>query len=402
MKKQRLMTPGPTQVPDEARLALARQIIHHRTPEFRGLLVEVLAGLQYVLATQNDVVLLSCSGTGGMEAAVVNLVPRGGKAIVLESGKFAQRWREIAERFGIEVVRLEVPWGEPFAAADVARLLAEHPDAAAVYATLQETSTGVGHDIEAIGRVVAASRALFVVDGISGVGVMECRTDAWGIDVLVVGAQKALMTQPGLAFLAVSPAAWKQIEAIPRPAFYFDLLAYRKGLAGAETPFTPATALIVALAESLRMIRQQGIEAVWARGKLLAQAAREGLAALGLKLVAARPAAGLTAAYLPDGVDGRAFLDRLEERFGVKLAGGQGPLKGRIFRLAHMGMLDELEILSALAAIELVLVEMGQNIKLGVSVGAASRVLAQVNNHSLREPKPCQESSFWTNCRKTV
>ena len=229
MAKQRLMTPGPTEVPEAALLSMARQVTHHRTPEFRGLLAEVFAGLKYVFATENDVLVLTSSGTGAMEAAVVNLVPQGGKAIVLESGKFAERWRKICEAFGIQVVRYEVPWGAAFEADEVARLLQEHPDAVAVFGTLLETSTGVGHDIEAIGRVVGPSKALLVVDGISGVGAMECRTDAWGIDVLAVGAQKALMTPPGLAFLAVSPAAWRQIESIRRPAFYFDLLGVSQG-----------------------------------------------------------------------------------------------------------------------------------------------------------------------------
>ena len=230
MSKHRLMTPGPTEVPETALLGMARQMSHHRTPEFRGLLAEVFVGLKYVFATENDVLVLASSGTGAMEAAVVNLVPRGGKAIVLESGKFAERWRKICETFGIEVVRYEVPWGEAFDPAEVARLLEQHPDTVAVFATLLETSTGMGHDIEAIGRVVGPSKALLVVDGISGVGAMECRTDAWGIDVLAVGAQKALMTPPGLAFLAVSHAAWRQIQSIDRPAFYFDLLAYREAL----------------------------------------------------------------------------------------------------------------------------------------------------------------------------
>ena len=377
MPQRRLLTPGPTQVPEAARLAMARQLVNHRTPEFRAVLAEVLEGLKYVFQTRNDVLILTSSGTGAMEAAVVNLVPRGGKAIVLESGKFAERWRKICEAFGVQVVRHEVPWGEPFAAADVAALLRQHPDATAVYATLQETSTGVGHDIAAIGRAVAAGGALLVVDGISGVGVMECRTDDWGIDVLVVGAQKALRSPPGLAFLAVSAKAWRQIESLAdRPAFYFDLLAYRRSLAGPDTPFTPAVSLVAALAEGLREMRAEGIEAIWAGAKTLAAAARAGIAALGLKLVAARPAAGLTAAWFPAGVDGRRFLARLEERFGVKLAGGQGPLKGKVFRLAHLGLLDELDVLGAIAAIELGLVEFGQEIKLGTGVAAASAVLA--------------------------
>lgn len=376
MPKYRLMTPGPTQVPEASLLRLAEQVTHHRTPEFRRLLAEVLDGLKYVFQTTGDVLLLTSSGTGAMEAAVASVVPRGGKAIVLESGKFSERWRKLCERFGIEVVRHEVPWGEAFDSDEVARLLREHPDAVAVYATLSESSTGVGHDIEAIGRVVKPTGALLVVDGISGVGVMECRTDEWGIDLLVVGSQKALMAPPGLAFVAVSPKAWKQIESIEPQAFYFDLRAYRASLAGSDTPFTPARSLVAALAENLRRIRAEGIEAAWARGRLLAQATRAGVTALGLKLVAARPADGLTAAYLPAGIDARIFLDRLERRFGVKLAGGQGPLAGKIFRMAHLGMIDELDILSALAAIELVLVELGHPVVLGTGVAAASRILA--------------------------
>jgi len=378
MAKQRLLTPGPTEIPEAALLSMARQVTHHRTAEFRGLLAEVFAGLKYVFDTQHDVLVLTSSGTGAMEAAVVNLVPRGGKAMVLESGKFAERWRKICEAFGIHVVRYEVPWGEPFEGAEVAKLLGQHPDVVAVFATLLETSTGVGHDIEAVGRVVGASKALLVVDGISGVGAMECRTDAWGIDVLVVGAQKALMTPPGLAFLAVSPAAWKQVESIPRPAFYFDLLAYRQALRESDTPYTPAIPLVKALAESLRTIRAAGIESIWARTKVLARAARSGIEALGLKLVAARPADGMTAVYFNEGFDGKRFLERLQSRFGVRLAGGQGPLKGRIFRIAHMGIVDELDILSTLAAIELVFAEMGQDVKLGVGVAAASRVFAEM------------------------
>jgi serine---pyruvate transaminase len=296
---------------------------------------------------------------------------------VLESGKFAERWRKICETFGIHVVRHEVPWGRPFEAAEVAKLLEQHTDAAAVFATLSETSTGVGHDIEAIGRAVGPTKALLVVDGISGVGAMECRTDAWGIDVLAVGSQKALMTPPGLAFLAVSPAAWKQIESIARPAFYFDLLAYRKSLRESDTPYTPAIPLVKALAESLRAIRAEGIETIWARTRLLSRAARAGVEALGLKLAADRPADGMTAVFFPDGFDGKRFLQRLHARFGVKLAGGQGPWKGRIFRIAQMGMADELDVLATLAAMELVLVEMGQDVKLGVGVAAAGRVLAQ-------------------------
>jgi aspartate aminotransferase-like enzyme len=377
MNRSRLFTPGPTIVPESALAAMSRQPIHHRTAEFRKILAEVFEGLKIVLDTRNDVLILASSGTGAMEAAVVNLVPRGGKVIVLESGKFAERWRILCEAFGIQVVKYEIPWGKAFEPARVAELLGEHPDTAAVFSTLLETSTGVGHDIEGIAGVVKEkSKALFVVDGISGAGAMECRTDAWGIDVLAVGSQKALMTPPGLAFLAVSPAAWQQIEANPtRPAFYFDLLAYRKALATGDTPYTPATPLILALAESLKILRAEENEARWKRTRALGAAFRAGIEALGLRIASDRPADAMTAAFLPDGVDGKTFLNRLENRFGIKLAGGQGPWKGKIFRMAHFGLINETDILSTLAAIELLLVEFGKPVIFGSAVAAASPIL---------------------------
>jgi aspartate aminotransferase-like enzyme len=377
MPNYRLLTPGPTQLPEDARLAMARSIRHHRTGPFRELVGKVLDGLKYVFQTRNDVLLITGSGTGAMEAAVASVVPRGGKAIVLESGKFSERWRLICEAFGINVIRHEIPWGEAFSPDDVARLLADHPDTVAIYTTLSESSTGVAHDIEAIGRVVSATPSLLVVDAVSGAGAIQCRTDAWGIDLLVVGAQKALMGPPGLSCVAVSPKAWSKIETVDRQAFYFDLTAYRKALAESDTPYTPAIPLVAALAQSLREIRAQGIESIWSRARLLARATRAGIEALGMRLSAARPADSLTAAFFPEGIDGKAFLTRLETRFGVKLAGGQGRWKGKILRIAHFGTIDELDILSALAAMELVLVEMGRSVKLGSGVAAASEVLAR-------------------------
>ena len=379
MPQKRLLTPGPTQVPEPARLAMARQVSHHRTAEFRRLFADVLAGLKYVLATANDVVVLTSSGTGAMEAAVVNLVPRGGKAIVLSSGVFSRRWADICQRYGIQVVLHEVPWGEAFQAADVARLLQAHPDTVAVFGTLMESSTGVGHDVQAIGEAVAQSDALWVVDAISGAGAMRCLTDTWQIDVLVVGSQKALMIPPGLAMLAISDAAWRQMERVEPQAFYFDLKLHRSKLRGAtpgegpDTPWTPAHTLIAALAESLKLIRAEGIEAVWARAARLSRATIAGVQAMGLEPFAKQPAEGMTAVRIPPGLDGREFLQRVESRFGVKLAGGQGPLQGQIFRVAHFGLLDELDIIAALAAIEMVLDEMGHPVTLGAAAAAASR-----------------------------
>ena len=382
MPKKRLMTPGPTEVPEPARLAMARQVAHHRTPEFRALFADVLAGLKYVFQTDDDVLVLTSSGTGAMEAAVVNLVPRGGKAIVLESGVFSRRWSDICTRYGIQVVRHAVEWGQAVEPDDVARLVAQHPDAVAVFGTLMESSTGVGHDVQAIGQAVADSNALWVVDGISGAGAMPCLVDAWGIDVLVVGSQKALMTPPGLAFLTVSEAAWRQIEQGQPQAFYFDLKFHRDKIRsakpgkGPDTPWTPANTLIAGLAESLKLMRDEGIENVWTRSALLSRAAIAGMEAMGLEIFAARPAEGMTAVRMPPGIDGPACLKRLESRFGVKLAGGQAALEGKIFRLAHFGLVDELDIIATLAAIELVLDEVGHHVNLGSAAAAASRVIA--------------------------
>ena len=314
MVKRRLMTPGPTDVPEGARLAMAQQVMHHRTPEFRAVLAEVLDGLKYVFQTSSDVVLLSASGTGAMEAAMVNLVPRGGKAIVLEAGVFARRWADIARVFGIEVVLHSVPWGQTFDLAAVKALLAEHPDAVAVFATLMESSTGVAHDIEALGKIVRGSNSLLVVDGISGVGAVECRTDDWGVDVLVVGSQKALMMPPGLAFLSVSPRAWQQVERIEPQAFYFNLKYHRSKLSGPDTPWTPAITLVVGLAETLRLIRATGIENVWHSTELLGRAVRGRRAGPGLRAI--RRAAGGRNDYRQDAGGG-------EDRPGVAAAPGR-------------------------------------------------------------------------------
>ena len=380
MPKKRLMTPGPTQVPEEALLVLAKQITHHRTPEFVKTLSEALDGLKYVFQTKNDVILLTSSGTGAMEAAVVNTVPRGGKAIVLNAGNFAERWAKICKAYGIEVVEHKVEWGQAVEAEDVAGLLKKHPDAVAVFGTLMESSTGVGHDVQAIAKVVAPTNTLFVVDGISGAGVMECRTDAWGIDILVVGSQKALMLPPGLAFLAVSERAWKQMDKVQAQAFYFDLKVARKKVKeGPDTPWTPAHTLVAALAENLKLIRAEGIENIFKRAKLLSRATRAGIEGIGLEVFAARPADGLTAVKIPESVDGSKFLKRLEGRFGIKVAGGQGHVKGKIFRVAHMGIIDELDIVGTLTAIELVLDELGFPVELGSGVAAATRVLAEAH-----------------------
>ena len=375
MQKPRLMTPGPAMVPEDVLLELARPVIHHRSAEAKAVITEAVEGLKEVFQTRNDVLILTASGTGAMEAAVANSIPRGGKAIVLNAGWFALRWAKICKAYGIEAVAVDFEWGTPADPQKVENALAEHPDAAVVFGTLSETSTGTGHPVEAIGRVVGKSSALFAVDGISGVGAMECRTDAWGIDLLAVGSQKALMLPPGLAFLAVSPKAWERIEKVDAPAFYFDLKAARKKIAEFDTPYTPAHTLILALRQALRRLRAEGMEAVWERHRRMSEACQAGVQALGLELFSARPAEGLTAFRVPEGVKDTAIRNRLTERFGITTVGGQDKLKGQIIRIGHMGYTDELDVISGLAALEMVLAELGLDIEPGRAVTAAQRVL---------------------------
>jgi aspartate aminotransferase-like enzyme len=378
MMKQRLLTPGPTPVPEETLLDLARPVPYHRTAEMRKLLGDVEEDLQYVFQTRHPVLVLTSSGTGGLEAAVTNCLVPGSKAICLIAGRFGERWRSICKAFGIEVVAVTGPYGQAVQPEQLARALQEHPDAQAVCTTLSETSTGVAHDIAAFGRLVAATPALLLVDAISGLLAMECRTDNWHIDVCVTGSQKALMLPPGLAFVSVSDKAWKQIDKNVSPrAFYFDLKKARASLETGDTPFTSAHTLVRALKVSLKKIRAEGIETVWARQALTAAAARCGFSALGLDVFPSQPADGLTVVRVPDGVDGNLLLSKLEKQYGFKLAGGQDQLKGKIIRLGHMGYIDPFDVLGALAATELVLLEMGYPVNPGRGVAAAQQVLAQ-------------------------
>jgi aspartate aminotransferase-like enzyme len=376
--KFRLLTPGPTPVPEETLLEMARPVFYHRSAEFRRLLAEVQEDLRYVFQTRQPVLPLTSSGTGGLEAAVVNCVPPGGKAICLIAGRFGERWRNLCKAFGIEVVSVTVPLGQAVQPEQLARALADHPDAAAVCSTLSETATGVGHDIAAFGKLVAGTPALLLVDAISGLGVMECRTDDWQIDISVTGSQKALMMPPGLAFVSVSDKAWKQIEKNPAPStFYFDLKKARSSLTTLDTPYTPAHTLIRALRVSLKRIRAEGIENIWATQSRNAAAARAGFQALGLEPFAARPAAGLTVVKMPAHIDSTVLLDKLEKQYGLKLANGQEPLKGKIIRLAHMGYIDQFDVLAAISGVELVLQEMGHPVQPGSGVAAAQKVWAQ-------------------------
>jgi aspartate aminotransferase-like enzyme len=380
MRKPRLMTPGPAMVPEDVLLELARPVIHHRSDEAKDVITEVSAGLKEIFCTKNDILILTASGTGAMEAAAVNAVNPGGKALVLNAGHFAARWAHICKAFGINAVSLEFEWGQPVDPDRVAEALNQHPDTVCVMGTLSETSTGTGHPVEAIGRVVAKTPAVFAVDGISGVGAMECRTDDWGIDLLCVGSQKALMLPPGLAFVAVSPKAWAKIDSFDSQSFYFNLKAARKTMKEFDTPYTPAHTLILALRASLRRIKEEGIENVLERHRRMSEACQAGISALGLELFSSRPAEGLTAFRVPAGLKDSQIRQTMSERFGIYTVGGQDKLKGKIVRIGHMGYTDEIDIIGTLAALEMALAELGYEVEPGRAVTAAQQVLIGQKN----------------------
>jgi aspartate aminotransferase-like enzyme len=375
--KPRLLTPGPTPVPEETLLELAKPVFYHRSPQFRELLAEVTEDLKYVFQTKNTVLTLTASGTGGMEAAVANCCPPGCKVIGVICGRWGERWRNLAKAFGLEMIQLTVPYGQAVPPETLANALKDHPDTTAVFATLSETSTGVRSDIQAYGKLVTKMPTLFIIDSISGLGVTECRTDDWHIDINVTGSQKALMLPPGLAYMSVSDKAWAKIDAnTAARTFYFDLKKYRKSLQESDTPFTSAHTLIRAQKVSLKKLRAEGLENCWARHARMGAAARAGAKAMGLELFAAPPVDGLTVIKVPEGVDGSATLKKMEKQYGVKLADGQDTLKGKIWRLAHMGYIDQFDVLAALSALELVLLEGGFKLTPGAGVAAAQKELA--------------------------
>jgi aspartate aminotransferase-like enzyme len=378
--KYRLLTPGPTPVPEETLLDLARPVFFHRSPEFKQALRDVTEALQHIYCTKNPVVTLTCSGTGGMEAAVSSTFAPGEKVICLISGRWGERWRNIGRAFGLQVISVTVPYGQAVTPEQLAQALAEHPDAVGVCSTLCETATGVVNDIEGYGKIVAKTSAVLLVDGISGLGAVPCRTDDWGVDLCVAGSQKALMLPPGLAFISVSEKAAAKIQANTQArTFYFDLRKYLDKIKEFDTPYTPANTLIRALVKSVKRLRDEGIENVWARHEHLAAACRAGVTALGMRLFAERPASGMTVFAMPEGVDSGTILSKLEKQYNLKLANGQDTLKGKIIRLSHMGFVDRFDVLAALAGLELVLAEIGQPVQIGAAVAAFQRTIASRN-----------------------
>ncbi|MBI4126321.1 MAG: alanine--glyoxylate aminotransferase family protein [Deltaproteobacteria bacterium] len=374
-KKRYLLTPGPTMIPPAVVEARAKQLPHHRTPQFYELIKSVHERLKPFFCTKNDIYSLSASGSGAMEAAVMSLLSPGDTAICIDGGKFGHRWVEMCAAAGANVVTIKVENGHAVDPQSVATTLQQHPETKAVFTQFVETSTGVIFDIKSIGGHVAKTNAVLVVDAISGLGTQEFLPDAWDVDIVVAGSQKALMLPPGLGFVSVSPKAWKLIDAAKNRAFYLDLRRYRKGHESGEHPFTPAISLYIELNEVLTMIEQETVEGMWKRHAWLAEATRAGIAALGLKLFAEQPANALTAVAVPNGVDGGKLVKTMRDDLGVTIAGGQAELKGKIFRIAHLGYIDRFDVLTGLAALEMALKRQHYSVEIGRGVTAAEKVL---------------------------
>ena len=377
MLKRYLLAPGPTQVPPEVLLAMARPIIHHRAPEFATLFAEIRQGLKWLFQTEADVLTLVSSGTGGMEAAVSNFLSPGEKALYVNGGKFGERWGKLCTTFGIQATEIKVEWGEAVDPQMIAEALKQDPSIKAVYVQASETSTGVAHDTRAIAEIVRhREQTILVVDAITALGVFDLKTDAWGIDVLVGGSQKALMLPPGLAFISVSEKAWRLAEKAKNASFYFNLKRERDAQQKNQTAYTAGVSLMIGLKEVLTMLKAEGLGNVFSRHARIAQAMREGMKAAGLSLFPKQnPSDALTVVSAPDGVDGQAVYKNLREQYGITAAGGQDHLKGKVFRISHMGYIDTFDVIQALAATEMVLKGLGYPIKLGAGVGKAEELL---------------------------
>ncbi|MBU1870000.1 MAG: alanine--glyoxylate aminotransferase family protein [Candidatus Omnitrophica bacterium] len=372
MRKNYLLTPGPTPLPPKVSEAMSRPIIHHRTPQFQAILKEATEGLKYVFQTKNDVFILASSGTGAMEASVINLLSPGDTALSVQGGKFGERWAELCKPYGINAEIIDVEWGKAVSPLEIEKRLKANPKIKVVFTTLCETSTGVVNDIKAIGEVVNKTEAVLVVDAISGLGAIDLKTDEWFCDVVVSGSQKGLMLPPGLGFISVSPKAFKLIEAPKSPRYYFDLRKAKKAIDKTDTPFTPAITLIIALNEALAMIKEDGLEKVFARHKKMADATRVAVQALGLGLFAPTAASDVvTAAKVPQGLDGEKLVKTMRDTYGVTIAGGQGEMKGKLIRIAHMGFIEEFDIIAGISCLEKVLAQMGHKFEMGKGVRAA-------------------------------
>ena len=370
IRKNYLMAPGPTPVPIDILLEGAKDTIHHRTPQFDRIFAEAVKGTKEVFRTENELFILASSGTGAMEMALTNIVNPGEKVIVCTVGKFGERWQEIAKAVGAEVALVSGEYGDFYTPEMVEKALKENPDAVAVFTTLSETSTGTVMDIEGISKVVKAAGKLIAVDGISGLVAEPCETDKWGLDIVVTGSQKGFMLPPGLAFISVSKAAIEKAKNTKTTSFYFNLKKYLKD----PLPWTPAVNLIYQQRLAVEMLLKEGMENVWARHAVMGKATREAIKAMGLELFSKRPGNVLTSVKVPEGVPGGKIVSIMRDEYGVTIAGGQGTMKGNIFRIAHLGYMSDYDVVIALTALEKVLRKLGRHVEYGIGARVAMEI----------------------------
>lgn len=375
--KEYLLSPGPTPIPAEVLAEACRPIRHHRTPEFSEIFTRTVSGLQYVFQTQNDVYILASSGTGAMEAAVVNILCPGDRVISISTGKFGARWGDICRGCGLDVKEVELDWGHDYPPEKLAAALKRFPGTRAVFTTLSETSTGTVYDIRGYAEIVSKTQALLVVDGISGIGAMPCPMDEWQIDVLISGSQKAFMTPPGLSYIAFNSRAWEAVEKASLPRYYLDVRKYKQSLIKKTSPFTPAISLLGQQCKALERIRAAGLRRLFDHHRILGEATRAGVQALGLELLSQNPGNILTAVRIPSGLNGKEFIDLMHNRYGVYIAGAQVPHQGEFFRIAHLGFISGFDIITALAAMEMTLRDLGYPVEGGKAVKAAQFILKE-------------------------
>src|SRR5579862_5086594 len=379
IRKQRLLTPGPTPLYPPALHAMMASDMHHRTEEFRSVYKSALADLKEVYGTQNDVLCFAASGTGALDASVSNLFSRGDKVIVCSAGKFGERWAEIAKAYGLDAKVITKPYGDIVSPDEVADALKAEPATRGVFVQASETSTGAAHDVRAMGQTIAKTDAIFVVDGITGLGTMPLDIDGWGIDVVIGGSQKAFMIPPGLAFMSISPKAWSFAEKSTLPHYYFNLKEEKKSGDAGESSWTPSTALILALAEALKYVKQIGMAKLIENAQLLARATRRAVERMGLDLFApASPGSSVTAVRAPAGMDSGVIVKEFRNRFGAIIANGQGSMKGQIFRIAHLGYFDFADLFSMVAELEIILEANGHPVRFGSGVAAVQNIYSEV------------------------
>ena len=375
MKKHYLMTPGPTPVPEDIRNEMAKPMIHHRTKEYQAIFKDATEGLKKIFKTSGDLFTFTASGTGAMEASIVNVLSPGDKIIVVRGGKFGERFGDIAKAYGVEVIPIDVVWGDAPAPEIIKNTLKKNPDVKAVYTTLCETSTATVYDIKAIGQIVKNTSALFVVDIISGLGADRFENDAWGVDIAVCGSQKGLMIPPGLAFCSVSEKAWKAVEVSKLPKFYFNFKKYKKSYLDTDTPFTSAITLVIGLKKAVETINSKGVDNVIDEHENMAKAFREACKALGLTIFSKHPSSAVTGVNAPAGINADDIIKLMKTEFGVTFAGGQDTLKGKIFRGAHMGGIDTEHTIEAIKALEQALAKLGYKFKAGSGIDTAKKIL---------------------------